>query len=102
MDDLKYVQMSVASHMESIVKHFKRGAKIAVIVRSPGFVDRDFMMTDDTIPELRALLDRRAMQQQPCGECHGGPGEVCDICGRRWPEPALSSGPASEQDLQGE
>lgn len=86
-DDLKYVQMCVSSHMEKIVGHFKRGAKIAVLVRSPGFPDRDFMMTDDTIPELRAMLDRRAMQQPPCGECHGSPGETCDICGRRWPSP---------------
>lgn len=86
-DDLKYVQMCVSSHMEKIVKLFKRGVKIAVLVRSPGFPDRDFMMTDDAIPELRAMLDRREPPQpkQPCGECHGSPGETCDICGAKWP-----------------
>ncbi len=96
--DLKYVQMCVSSHMESITKLFKRGVKIAVLVRSPGFPDRDFMMTDDAIPELRAMLARRE-GRKPCGECHLQPNETCDICGAREnAEPAFRSAtaPAAE------
>lgn len=57
-------QQTVAGYMERITKLFKPGVKIAVLVRSPGFPDRDFMMTDDAIPELRAMLDRRDAQTQ--------------------------------------
>jgi len=98
--DLQYVQMNVASYMERIVKHFKPGVKIAVLVRSPGFPDRDFMMTDDSIPELRAMLDRREPppKKQPCGECHGSSGETCDICGAQWPQPNGSSQATAAED----
>lgn len=49
----------VSDHMENIVKLFKPGVKITVLVRKPGMPDRDFMMTDDEIPALREMLDRR-------------------------------------------
>lgn len=52
-------QYEVAKRMEQITKCFKPGVKITVLVRSPGFPSRDFMMTDDLIPELHAMLDRR-------------------------------------------
>lgn len=56
---VRHVAEQVSDHMEQIVALFKPGVKIAVMVRTPGFPDRDFMLTDDTIPELRAMLDRR-------------------------------------------
>lgn len=56
---LSEVQAEVAAHMDDIVSLFKPGVKITVMVRTPGFGERDFMLTDDTIAELRAMLDRR-------------------------------------------
>jgi len=52
----------VSDLMDEILACFKPGVKIAVIVRMPGYNDRDFMMTDDEIPELIALLERRQAQ----------------------------------------
>ena len=43
--------------------YFKPGMKVTVIVRAPGFPDRDFMMTNDDISELQALLKRRVKQE---------------------------------------
>lgn len=57
-DSLTRVRDNVAADMEAIQRQFKPGAKIAVLVRSPGFPDRDFMMTDDNIDELMAMLQR--------------------------------------------
>lgn len=54
------VQELVADRMDEIHTYFKAGVKVTVIVRAPGFPDCDFMMTADEIPDLRALLDRRA------------------------------------------
>ena len=56
---LALTQSFVAARMEEIVGRFKPGVKITVLVRTPGFPDRDFMMTDDTDVEIRAMLDRR-------------------------------------------
>lgn len=53
------VREEVAGHMIRIVSYFKPGVKITVLVRVPDFPDRDFMMTDDEIPALREMLDRR-------------------------------------------
>lgn len=49
----------ISGHMDEIVGLFKPGAKIAILVRSPGHPDRDFMMTDDSIEELEQMLARR-------------------------------------------
>ena len=54
------VQDAVGAHMDAIRKRFKPGVKLTVMVRSPGFPDRDFVMTDDEIPELVLMLSRRA------------------------------------------
>jgi hypothetical protein len=54
------VQEIVAVHMDEIARLFKPGVKIAVLVRTPGFPDRDFMMTDDATSELIAMVERRA------------------------------------------
>lgn len=56
------VQEFVADRMDEIHTCFKPGVRVTVIVRCPGFPDRDFLMTADEIPELAALLERRAAQ----------------------------------------
>lgn len=59
MSDLQYVQEAVADHMDEILALFKPGAKICVLVRTPCHPDRDFMMTNDHLDELTAMLVRR-------------------------------------------
>jgi hypothetical protein len=49
----------VGGYMDRIVKLFKPGAKITVIVRSPDYADRDFIMSDDDLEEAIAALRRR-------------------------------------------
>lgn len=53
------VQNLTADCMDKIVKCFKSGAKITVLVRAPGFPDRDFVMTDDDPAEAIEMLKRR-------------------------------------------
>lgn len=50
----------VSACMDEIMRAFKAdaGGKITVIVRFP-VETQDFMLTSDTIPEIRKLLDRR-------------------------------------------
>jgi hypothetical protein len=59
--DLIRVQELVANHMDKMKKLFRPGVKIAVLVRTPGIPERDFVMTDDALPELRKMLDRRGV-----------------------------------------
>ena len=59
MTNLEAVQQRVADRMDEIHDYFKPGVKVTVIVRTPDFPDRDFLMTADDIPELVALLQRR-------------------------------------------
>jgi hypothetical protein len=58
-DKLARAQEHVAACMDDILRAFKPGVKITVLVRVPGEPTRDFLMTSDTIPELRGMLDRR-------------------------------------------
>ncbi|SOC42471.1 hypothetical protein SAMN05892877_11013 [Rhizobium subbaraonis] len=53
------VQHDVARHMDEILSHFKPGALITVLVRTPGNDRADFCMTSDTIDDAIALLARR-------------------------------------------
>lgn len=55
----------VAGHMDEIVALFKPGVKITVVVRTPGFPDRDMLMTDDDLAEVRAMIERRASLVSP-------------------------------------
>ena len=59
MSALQEVQEIVSDHMDKIKKLFKPGTKITVLVRTPGFGERDFMMTDDENPEIAAMVERR-------------------------------------------
>lgn len=59
MSDLHLVQQEVADPMDNILKMFKPGAKITVLVRAPGYPDRDFCMTNDSPAEAIEMLTRR-------------------------------------------
>lgn len=61
MSALEEVQQVVSDHMDSIVRCFKPGVKITVLVRTPGFPGRDFMMTSDDHSELIAMIERRKL-----------------------------------------
>lgn len=64
---LSEVQEDVSCHMDEILRCFKPGAKIAVLVRSPGYPHRDFVMTNDDLDELTAMIARR----KSMGASHG-------------------------------
>jgi hypothetical protein len=56
---LERAQECVAEHMDAISTLFISGVKVTVIVRTPDFPDRDFMMTSDDLREVIALIERR-------------------------------------------
>ena len=59
-DPLAAVSANVAQHMNYILKSFKPGAKITVIVRAPNYPERDFMLTsEDDLNEAKAVIERR-------------------------------------------
>ncbi len=49
----------VSAHMDEILKCFKPGAKITVMVRTPGNDEADFSLTSDTTEGVRGIVDRR-------------------------------------------
>lgn len=61
MSDLVRTQEIVAEHMDDILKMFKPGAKITVLVRAPNDPEglKDFMMSDDEPQELLNMVARR-------------------------------------------
>lgn len=61
MADLEQVQSIVAEHMDEILRLFKRGHKITVLVRAPDdpHGHKDFMMTDDDPQEAINMIARR-------------------------------------------
>ena len=46
-------------HLDAVRDLFKPGVKVSLMVRVPEYPDRDFMLTDDTLTDLRAMIDRR-------------------------------------------
>lgn len=63
-DKLQNAQHHVGYHMGEIIKAFKPGSKITVIVRPMGseIGNMDFVMTDDEIDKAIAVLERRKMK----------------------------------------
>lgn len=57
--DLTAVCGEISNYMDDIVGLFKPGAKITVVVRFPGFPDRDLIMSDDELEEVIAACRRR-------------------------------------------
>lgn len=64
LEDAKNI---TAGAMDTILGCFKSGSKITVLVRTPGFPERDFCMTDDSFPEVIAMIARR---QRASSESH--------------------------------
>lgn len=56
---LESVIDEVSEHLEEIAKCFRPGAKITVLVRHPGFPERDFSLSDDESAEVVAFVTRR-------------------------------------------
>jgi hypothetical protein len=56
---LQYIANDCGDHMNAVAKHFKAGAEVTLIVRSPGFPERDFMLTNDDLDEVAAVIERR-------------------------------------------
>ena len=59
MTRLDEVKHETARLMDRILKQFKPGNKITVLVRNPAMETADFMMTDDDPTEVMKMLQRR-------------------------------------------
>lgn len=62
-DKLHQAAAEVSSHMDQILRLFKPGRKITVIVRTPGNGEADFLMTDDDLDEVVGLVQRHQAQE---------------------------------------
>lgn len=58
-DKLNFAVSEASRHMEAIQGLFNKGAKITLLVRTPGYDERDFCLTDDSLDEAIAALQRR-------------------------------------------
>ena len=69
-DSLKALQFECQDAMDRIIKHFKPGRKITVVVRSPDNPTQDFVMTNDTMEGAAEVIERRRVlgNQGPLGE----------------------------------
>lgn len=50
--------------LKNIESLFKPGTKFAVIARTPGNNEADVLVTDDSLAEIKALLDRSATREE--------------------------------------
>jgi len=53
------LQDSIAVHLDEILKLFKRGARITVVVRNPKYGDAGVVVSNDEPAEVVAELKRR-------------------------------------------
>ncbi|RWP88328.1 MAG: hypothetical protein EOR12_16575 [Mesorhizobium sp.] len=58
---LDEVSDKVAGHMDEILKCFKAGAKITVLVRAPDKATGDFCLSDDDLGEVAKMVERRRL-----------------------------------------
>lgn len=58
MDKVQYARAIASRHLDSILRLFKPGAKITLIVRRDGEPEQDFLLTDDDLDEVSTALDR--------------------------------------------
>ena len=65
MTVLEETQHFVAGRMDEIMRMFKSGSKITVLVRTPGYPDRDFVMSNDALPEVAKMIARRGHGGEP-------------------------------------
>lgn len=59
MRTLEDVVSDCADHIDTIATFFKGPVEVTLIVRTVGNPEQDFMLTNDSPAEIRALLDRR-------------------------------------------
>jgi hypothetical protein len=52
------VQYEMSNHMDAMLRLFKAGAKITVVVRNPGFEDADVVIGSDDLDEAIAAIER--------------------------------------------
>lgn len=64
MNKLDYARAIVGSHLDQIRELFTAGSKITVIVRPPGGDERDFVMTDDDLDEVGAVVERTKARER--------------------------------------
>ena len=55
---LAQVRERIAEHMDAILEEFKSGAKVTVLVRTPGNNDADLLLTNDDLGEVSAMVER--------------------------------------------
>lgn len=67
---LEDVGSDIANHLDHIAACFKPGLdiKVTLIVRVVGYDKADLMMSNDTIENVRAVLDRTANEAHHKGE----------------------------------
>lgn len=63
-DKLAYARKESAWYMDRILELFKPGKKITILVRDPTDNEADFMMTNDQIPDLVAMLERSKKREE--------------------------------------
>ena len=56
---LSEVQQIASAKLEEIAECFKPGAKLTLLVRTPGNDDADFLLTNDDLSEAIKALQRR-------------------------------------------
>lgn len=64
-DLLQRAAERVQDSMDEILANFKPGAKITVLVRTPGKPTADFCMTSDDLDEVIAMVHRRKGDTPP-------------------------------------
>lgn len=52
------VQDEMSNHMDAMLRLFKPGAKITVVVRNPGFGDADVVIGNDDLDESIGAIER--------------------------------------------
>lgn len=62
---LQLTMERVQDNMDDILTNFKAGAKITVLVRTPGKPTADFCLTSDTLDEVAAMIERRKAETPP-------------------------------------
>lgn len=98
MNDWGRVQSAaegVGQLMDEIKAYFAPESRITVVVRSPGYEDRDFVLTDDDLTEAAAAIERRRTRPDTKGNdevaalaaCQArqySDEMVCAPCGLTW------------------
>lgn len=57
------VQEQMSNHMDAILRLFKPGAKITVVVRNPGYGDADVVIGSDDLDEAIRAIERMKKRQ---------------------------------------